>query len=286
MIRFKGCGTALVTPFRDGAVDMDAYRNLVMRQVASGIDFLVPLGTTAETPCLDDQEKIDLLLVTKEMAGQVPVVAGCGTNSLTSTVRNMELLSPCNPDAFLVVVPFYNKPTQEGMYQYFKAVAASTDKPLILYNVPGRTGANMLAETTLRLAEIPNIVAVKEASGKIDQILEIVRHAPDGFSVLSGNDDQTFELMKNGADGIVSVVSNLVPGRMKALTEALSAGRMEEAAVLDKGLAPLYKACFVESNPIPVKGGLSVLGLCSSEMRLPLTPAVESTMNLMKEILL
>ncbi len=188
-MKLSGCGTALVTPFhQDGEVDYPSYAELVKRQVKAGVDFLVPLGTTAETPCLEDWEKTEILSITKKYAGTLPVVVGCGTNSLAGTIKNIRILEPYGPDAFLVVVPYYNKPTQEGMYQYFKAVAESTGKAIVLYNVPGRTGANMLARTTLRLAEIPNIVAVKEASGKTDQIFDIVKHAPEGFAVISGND--------------------------------------------------------------------------------------------------
>ena len=172
-IDLTGCGTALITPFRNGEVDYDAFAALVDRQVAAGIDFLVPLGTTGETPCLEDDERIKVLQTAKEHGGDLPILVGGGTNSLKHTVRSMQMLDPHGVDAFLIVVPYYNKPTQEGQYQYFKAVAESTDKPIVLYNVPGRTGANMTAETTLRLAEIDNIVAVKEASGNRAQIEEI-----------------------------------------------------------------------------------------------------------------
>ncbi len=280
----RGTGTALVTPFRDGKVDDAALERLVVRQVEAGVDFLVPLGSTAETPCLEDAEKVDILRRVQSLSGGRPVVVGCGTNSLTATVRNIRLLEPLHPDAFLVVVPYYNKPTQEGMFQYFKAVSAATDIPLVLYNVPGRTGANMLASTTLRLAELPGIVAVKEASGQIPQIREILSGRPEGFAVLSGNDDQTLELMEAGADGVISVASNLEPARMKALTAAALCGKWAEARSLNGELAPLYDACFVESNPIPVKAGLSLLGLCSPEMRLPLTTAVESTFETLRRV--
>ena len=284
MNELKGLGTALATPFSGGRVDYDSYVKLVTRQVSKGVDFLVPLGTTAETPCLDDDEKVELLKLTRELCDK-PVIAGCGTNSLAGTLRNIKLLEPCGPDAFLVVTPYYNKPTQEGLYQYFKAVAECAGKPIVLYNVPSRTGVNMKAETTLRLAAIPNIIAVKEASGDLNQVLEIKRKAPKGFSVLSGNDDQTFPLMAGGADGIISVVSNIEPMLMSSLVRALQAGKIERARELNDRLIPLYKACFVESNPIAVKGGLSVMGLCRNECRLPLTPATSQTLALMKEII-
>ncbi len=283
MNRFKGLGTALVTPFREGVVDYEAFRKMVERQTDAGVDFLVPLGSTAETPCLEDSEKIMILDIAKEMSRGLPVVAGVGTNSLRSTISNMALLSAA--DAFLVVVPYYNKPVQRGLYEYFTAVAASTDKPVILYNVPGRTGTNMTAETVLRLAEIPNIVAVKEASGNIAQILEIKRSAPDDFSVLSGNDDETLPLMASGADGVISVASNVAPKEMAELVKAVRQSDLRKAIALNNRLMPLYHACFVESNPIPVKAALSLLGLCTSEMRLPLTKATDGTVELLREVL-
>ena len=281
----KGCGTALATPFKNGKVDFEAYKRLVTRQVEAGIHFLVPLGSTAETPCLENDEKIEMLRITRELCPDRPVVAGVGTNSPAATIRNIRLLEPYGPDAWLVVVPYYNKPTQQGLYEYFKAIAESTDKPIVAYNVPGRTGTNMTASTTLRIAEIPGIVAVKEASGKLDQIEEIVRNRPEGFSVLSGNDDQTFPIMRFGGDGIISVASNVAPGLMVQLVEAAAAGDWTKAEALDKKLAPLYDACFVESNPIPAKAALNLLGFCEPEMRLPLTTAVAPTFETMRKVL-
>ena len=285
MVDFKGLATALVTPFVDGEVDWKAFRNLVRRQVEAGVDFLVPLGSTAETPCLTDAEKVKILEIAREESNGLPIVAGAGSNSLTATVRNMRLLDGHGADAYLIVVPFYNKPTQEGLYQYFKAVAEETDRQVILYNVPGRTGTNMKTETTLRLAEIPNITAVKEASGDIAQIIDIKRQAPANFTVLSGNDDQTLPLMACGADGVISVASNVAPEQMKALTRAVAASDLKEAIRLNNSLMPLYHACFVESNPIPAKAALSLMGLCSDEMRLPLLPATVGTRTLLADVL-
>ncbi len=278
----KGCGTALVTPFTEsGEVDYLAYAEMVKRQVKGGVDFLVPLGTTAETPCLEDEEKIELLKITKQYAQGKPIIVGAGSNSLRHTIKNIQLLEPYGPDGYLVVVPYYNKPVQEGMYQYFKAVAESTEKSIVLYNVPGRTGSNMLPRTTLRLAEIPNIVAIKEASGKTDQIFDIVKHAPEGFTVLSGNDDQTFELMRDGVAGLISVASNIDPEKVSELVHTMAAGDYEMGAKQSAFLMPLFKNCFVESNPIPVKGGLSLMGLCRNDCRLPLTPATKETLQIM-----
>ena len=285
MVDFKGLATALVTPFVDGEVDWKAFRNLVRRQVEAGVDFLVPLGSTAETPCLTDAEKVKILEIAREESNGLPIVAGAGSNSLTATVQNMRLLDGHGADAYLIVVPFYNKPTQEGLYQYFKAVAEETDIQVILYNVPGRTGTNMKTETTLRLAEIPNVTAVKEASGDLAQIIDIKRQAPEGFTVLSGNDDQTLPLMACGADGVISVASNVAPEQMKALTRAVAASDLKEAIRLNNSLMPLYHACFVESNPIPVKAALSLMGLCSDEMRLPLLPATGGTRTLLADVL-
>lgn len=287
MINLQGCGTALVTPFTaDGAVDYNAYAALIDRQVAGGVDFLVALATTGETPTLSSEEKVRLLQLTHEHAPGLPVVVGCGSNSVPGTLANMELLEPYGADAWLVVVPFYNKPTQEGQYQYFKAVAASTDKPIVVYNVPGRTGANMTAETCLRLArDVDNIVATKEASGKFDQIEAILKDAPAGFSVLSGDDDMTLSIMKTGARGVISVASNIVPDRIAAMTKAALAGDYAQAEVVEETLKPLFKACFVESNPIPAKAALSLLGCCTPAMRLPLVPASEATTGLMAGVL-
>lgn len=285
MVDFKGLATALVTPFIDGEVDWKAFRNLVRRQVEAGVDFLVPLGSTAETPCLTDAEKVKILEIAREESNGLPIVAGAGSNSLTATVQNMRLLDGHGADAYLIVVPFYNKPMQEGLYQYFKAVAEETDRQVILYNVPGRTGTNMKTETTLRLAEIPNVTAVKEASGDLAQIIDIKRQAPANFTVLSGNDDQTLPLMACGADGVISVASNVAPEQMKALTRAVAASDLKEAIRLNNSLMPLYHACFVESNPIPAKAALSLMGLCRDEMRLPLLPATGGTRTLLADVL-
>ena len=284
-MEIKGCGTALATPFRDGRVDYEAYRRLVARQVEAGIHFLVPLGSTAETPCLEDEEKCRLLEITRELCPDRPVVVGVGTNSPAATVRNIRMLEPYGPDAYLVVVPYYNKPTQQGIYEYFSAVAASTSKGIVAYNVPGRTGTNMTAATALRVAGIPGIIAVKEASGDLGQIGGITKGRPGGFKVFSGNDDQTLPVMENGGDGVISVASNIAPAQMVCLVEALQAGDLEAAREWDRKLSPLYDACFVESNPIPAKAGLSLLGLCTPEMRLPLTTAVSSTFDAMKRVI-
>ena len=280
-INLSGCGTALITPFRNGEVDYDGFASLVDRQVAAGIDVLVPLGTTGETPCLEDNERIKVLQIAREHGAGLPIVVGGGTNSLKHTIRSMEMLEPYGVDAFLIVVPYYNKPTQEGQYRYFKAVAESTDKPIVLYNVPGRTGVNMTAETALRLAEIDNIVATKEASGNREQIMEILRNAPEGFQVLSGNDDDTLWMMENGGAGIISVASNVAPELLASFVKAIREGRTEEAHAWNEKLTPLFTNCFVESNPIPAKAAMAAMGLIENELRLPLVPSQQSTYDLM-----
>lgn len=284
-IFLRGCGTAMFTPFKDGKVDVQALAATTRRQVEAGIDFLVPLGTTGETPTLSDEEKLLVYKTVRAHAGSVPVVVGVGTNSVNGTLANMELLREA--DAFLVVVPFYNKPPQRGIYAYFKEIASHTPKPVILYNVPGRTGANCEAETTLALArDIPNIVAVKEASGKLEQIRTILAKRPDGFSVLSGNDDDTLSLMKDGgADGVVSVASNVCPVEMADFVHAAAAHNWAVADELERRLHPLFEALFVEPNPIPGKAAMAQLGLMENSLRLPLVPALAQTEEMMKNVL-
>ncbi len=272
----------MFTPFRDGKVDVPALIGTTRRQVEAGIDFLVPLGTTGETPTLSDAEKQLVFQTVREHAGGRPVVVGVGTNSVDGTLANMQLLAEA--DAFLVVVPYYNKPPQRGIYAYFKAIAAHTDKPIILYNVPGRTGTNCEAETTLALArDIPNIVAVKEASGKLDQLCRIVEGRPQGFSVLSGNDDDTLTFIRNGAHGVISVASNVCPQQMEQFLQAALSQDWTCAQAWEKRLQPLFKNLFVEPNPIPGKAAMAQLGLMENSLRLPLVPATPATGQLMKE---
>lgn len=280
----KGLGTALLTPFKGGEVDYDAFAATVDWQVEAGTDFLVPLGTTGETPTLSESEKLQVLRVALKHAKGKPVMAGVGTNSVAGTLANLRLLQ--DADAFLVVVPYYNKPPQRGIYEYFKAIAGATAKPVYIYNVPGRTGSNIEAETTLKLAnDIPNIAGIKEASGNIGQIKAILKDRPKGFSVLSGNDDDTCALMKDGADGVISVASNVMPSAMADFVHALQAGKFEEAEAMDKKLHPFFKALFVEPNPIPAKAAMAQLGLMENSLRLPLVKATAETEQLIKEIL-
>jgi len=283
----QGCGTALVTPFTpDGAVDYEAYARMVDRQVANGVHFLVPLATTGETPTLSAGEKTAIYQLVKEHAKGLPLMPGVGVNSLPDTLANIKLLEPLGADALLVVVPYYNKPTQQGQFEYFKAVAAETSLPIIIYNVPGRTGANMLPDTVIRLAnEVPNIRGIKEASGNYDQVSEIIRRAPEGFTVLSGDDDMTLAFMATGAHGVISVASNIAPKEVTQMVEAMQRGELEAARKLHHRLFPLFKACFVESNPIPAKAALEQLGVIGGTVRLPLAPASDATRALMQKVL-
>ena len=274
----------MFTPFRNGAVDVEALRATTERQVQAGIDFLVPLGTTGETPTLSNEEKLLVFHTVRDAAAGRPVVVGVGTNSVHGTLANMKLLREA--DAYLVVVPFYNKPPQRGIYGYFKTLAQATDKPVILYNVPGRTGTNCEAETTLALAhDVPNIVAVKEASGKLDQIEKIILGAPEGFQVISGNDDDTLAVMKMGGHGVVSVASNVAPREMAAFVHAAEEGDWPVAEELNRKMGPLFKNLFVEANPIPGKAAMAQLGLMENSLRLPLMKALDSTEALMRETL-
>ena len=284
---FKGCGTALVTPFfADGSVDYDAYAAMVDRQVASGVDFLVPLATTGETPTLSNQEKLEIFKLVRQHAPGVPLLPGVGSNSLPATLANIDLIAPLKPEGLLVVVPFYNKPTQQGQYDYFKAVAEHTMLPIVIYNVPGRTGANMLPDTVIRLAQdVPNIIGIKEASGKYDQVSEIIRRAPKDFAILSGDDDMTFAFMATGAHGVISVASNIAPKEVSDMAHELLRGHLEAARALHHRLFPLFKACFVESNPVPAKAALSLLGLTGASVRLPLSDASASTFETMQKVI-
>lgn len=282
---WKGCGTAVVTPFlEDGSVDYDSYARLLDRQVEAGVDFICLLATTAEAPTLSLEERKKMFAIAREHCAGLPLMVGCGSNSIPATLENIRQLP--GADAYLVIVPFYNKPTQEGMYLYFKEIAQAAPAPVIMYNVPGRTGVNMLASTALRIArEVPNVVGTKEASGDLRQCMAIIEGAPQGFSVLSGDDDMTFDIIRAGGHGVVSVASNVLPVELTRMTHLALEGHLQEAGSLNEALMPLMKGCFLESNPIPVKAALAQLGLCDARMRLPLTEASESTKESLREIM-
>ncbi len=274
----RGCGTALVTPFaRDGSVDEKALRALVDWQIAEGIHFLVPCGTTGEAVTMSADERRRVVEIVVERAkGRVPVVAGATSNDTRAAVEEAERMRDAGADFILSATPYYNKPTQGGLERHFEAVAEAAKRPVILYNVPGRTSVNLDARTALRLAEQPGIAGIKEASGNLGQIMDILESRPDGFSVLSGDDALTFALMALGGDGVISVVSNEVPGPMARLTELLRAGDLASARALQYKLVGLMKANFLESNPIPVKAALAIMGKIEDVLRLPLTPLSEA----------
>ncbi len=275
----KGAMTALVTPFTDGgAVDVEALRRLTAWQVESGIHGLVPCGTTGEGATLDDDEhRLVIATVVEAAAGRVPVVAGCGTNDTRRTVQAARRAAEAGATALLVVSPYYNKPNRSGMVEHYRAVAGATDLPVVLYNVPGRTGQNLGAALILELAALPGIAAVKEASGDLDQIAAVLAERPEGFAVLSGDDALALPTMALGADGIISVVSNEAPAEMAALTAAALEGDLRQARELHYRLLPLMRANFAESNPVPVKTAMALLGRCGPALRPPLGPPTEAT---------
>jgi len=270
----RGCGTALVTPFRrDGSLDEAALRRLVQFQLREGIDFLVPCGTTGETPTLEHDEYLRVIQIAlEEVNGRVPVIAGVGGNNTKKVIENTRGVRALGVQGVLAVTPYYNKPTQEGLYQHFKAIAESTDLPVILYNVPSRTASNIEPATVARLSGIPNVIAIKEASGSITQQMEVLDAVEPGFRVLSGDDAYTFPLMALGGLGVISVVSNQTPGLMTKLTHLMLEGKIDEARQLHFQLLPLMQANFIETNPIPVKAGLALMGLIEEVYRLPLVP--------------
>jgi 4-hydroxy-tetrahydrodipicolinate synthase len=274
-MRLHGCGTALVTPFQqDGSIDEPALRELVRWQDESGIDFLVPCGTTGETPTLTHDEWLRVIDITIETAGgRVPIMAGATSNNTREAVAKTKQASyRAGVDYILTATPYYNKPTQEGIYQHFAAIAKDSTKPLILYNIAGRTGTNIETATLLRLAEIENIIGVKEASGNIGQIAEVCATLPEDFLVFSGDDAITLAVIGLGGVGIVSVVSNEIPAEMTRLTNAALAGKWDTARLLFRKYLPLMQANFLESNPGPAKAVLAMMGRVQEIYRLPLVP--------------
>ena len=279
-MRLHGCGTALVTPFRrDGSLDEPALRSLVAWQVESGIDFLVPCGTTGETPTLTREEWLRVIQITIEIAGgRVPVVAGATSNSTAEAIEKAKAVAATpGVDVILTASPYYNKPTQEGQFQHFQAIAAAVRKPLLLYNVPGRTGANIEPATLARLAQIPNIIGVKEASGNISQIAEVFNAVPDTFLVFSGDDAITLPVIALGGVGIISVACNEIPSEMAAMTRAALDNDWTKARRIHRRYLPLMQANFIESNPLPVKAVLAMMGRIGEYYRLPLVPMKQET---------
>jgi 4-hydroxy-tetrahydrodipicolinate synthase len=286
-MQFRGCGTALVTPFRqDGSVDETALRNLVAWQVESGIDFLVPCGTTGETPTLSHDEWLQVIAITVEVvAGRCPIVAGATSNSTQDAINKAkELAALPEVNGILTASPYYNKPTQEGQYRHFRAIAEAVDKPIILYNVPGRTGANIEPATLARLAEVANIAGVKEASGNITQMAEVCNVVPEHFAVLSGDDAVTLPLIALGGVGIISVASNEIPREMSDMTRAALNNDWETARRIHRKYLPLMLANFIESNPLPVKAVLAMMGKIEEVYRLPMLPMRRDTRSRLQKV--
>jgi len=271
---FTGCGTAMVTPFRrDGSLDEAAVSRLAKRQVDAGIHFLVPCGTTGEVPTLTDEEQVRIVqLVVAEAKGRVPVLAGAGGYNTHEVIEAGKRMKAAGADGLLSVTPYYNKPTPEGLYQHYKAIGDAVGLPIVIYNVPGRTGCNVDPATLVRLSSIPQVVAVKEASGNMAQMAEICGLVPDSFIVLSGDDALTLPLMAIGGRGIISVASNEVPAEMSRMVECAEKGDFAGARALHKRLLPLLMVNFIESNPIPVKSAMASMGLLDEVYRLPMVP--------------
>jgi 4-hydroxy-tetrahydrodipicolinate synthase len=284
----SGCGTALVTPFKsDLSIDKSALERLVQFQIAEGIDFLVPCGTTGESATLSADEQLRVVETVLEVAnGRVPVIAGAGGNNTLRVIELARQYERMGVHGLLSVTPYYNKPTQEGIYQHFRAIAENTQLPIIIYNVPPRTAVNILPETAARLAQIPNIIGIKEASGDLSQIAELIYRAPSGFKVFSGDDALTLPIIALGGAGVISVASNQVPRKMTHLARAALEGRFEDARKLHAELFPLMKANFLETSPAPVKAALAMMGFIEEVYRLPLVPIRPETRQKLRAALI
>jgi 4-hydroxy-tetrahydrodipicolinate synthase len=284
---FTGCGTALVAPFKkDFSLDEEGVRNLIRRQIDAGINFLVPCGTTGESPTLKPAEHKRIVeIAVEEAKGKVPVLAGAGGYNTVEVIEMAKELEAIGADGILSVTPYYNKPTQEGLYQHYKAIAAAIKIPIMVYSVWGRTGINVLPATLERLSEIDNIIGVKEASGNINQMGKIINSTPDDFLVLSGDDSMTLPLLALGGRGLISVAANEIPAEMTALVAAGLAGDFERARKLHHQYLPLMDVNFIESNPIPVKAVMALMGLLEPVWRLPLTPPSEDSLKSIRKVM-
>ena len=284
---FKGSIVAIVTPMKNGKVDEEKLRELVDWQIEKGTDGIVPCGTTGESATLTYEEHCQVIdIVIDQVNKRVPVIAGTGSNSTHETIYLTEHAKKAGADGALVITPYYNKPTQKGLYDHFKAVAEAVDIPMILYNVPGRTAVNMLPDTVIELSKIKNIVGIKEASGSLDQAAEIIAGTDDDFVLLSGEDSLTYPLLCLGADGVISVATNIVPDLMADLVDSFFAGDFLKARELHYKLYPLFKAIFYETNPIPVKKALYLLGLIEDEIRLPLVTMSEENTEKLRQVMI
>lgn len=283
---FDGIHTALITPFRDGHIDEDAMRRMIEIQIEAGVAGVVPCGSTGESATLSHAEHRQVVeLVVDAAAGRVPVIAGTGSNSTREAIEFTAHARDAGAEAALLLSPYYNKPTQEGIYAHYAAVAQETGLPLLIYNIPGRTASNITPETVVRLANLPGIAGIKEASGDIDQMAHIIAHAPDDFAVLSGDDALTLPLLAIGGGGGISTTSNVAPNQMVALVRSFMNGKTDRAKEIHYSLLPLFDALFCETNPIPVKAACAALGWCSDEIRLPLTPLGDTHLEQLKVVM-
>jgi 4-hydroxy-tetrahydrodipicolinate synthase len=283
----RGCGTALITPFkRDETIDEHALRRLVEFQIEGGVDFLIPCGTTGESVTMTANEQVRVIEITIETAaGRVPVVAGAGGYNTREVIEKIDRFTELGVDAILSVTPYYNKPTQEGLFQHYRAIAEASSLPVILYNVPGRTGCNLEPATVERLSHWKPIYGIKEASGNISQIAEIASLVDESFKIFSGDDSIVLPVAALGGVGVVSVASNLLPKAVSDLCRACTEGRFEEARQLNRQLTPVFKALFIESNPIPVKAALAMIGMCEEVYRLPLVPMSPGNRDRLEQVL-
>jgi 4-hydroxy-tetrahydrodipicolinate synthase len=281
---FTGSMVALVTPFKDGKVDWPSLEGLVEFHIKNGTNGIVPCGTTGESATLDHREHHEVIeRVIKAVNKRVPVIAGTGSNSTAEAVELTRGAEKLGADGALMISPYYNRPTQEGIYQHYKKVASEAGIPIIVYNIPGRTGSKIEAETLARLAEIKNVAGVKEATGSIDQAIDVIRLCGDNLAVYSGEDSLTFSLMALGGKGVISTVANVAPKEMSQVTDACLKGNWESGRKLQLGLVPLIRSVFLETNPIPIKTALALMGKCTAELRLPLTPMSEGNLKKLKQ---
>jgi len=287
-MRFPGTYTALITPFRNGAIDVPAFQSLIERQIAAGIDGIVPVGTTGESPTLDTTEHIEVIRLAVEFAaGRCQVVAGTGANATAEAIELTQAAEALGATASLQVCPYYNKPSQEGLYLHFKAIANATKLPIMLYSVPGRSVVEIAPETAARLAaDCPNITAIKEAGGSVDRINQLVQALPEGFGILCGDDPLLLPFVSCGATGLVSVASNLIPETIVSLVKASLSGNFAEALILQKKFYPLMRGLMsLDVNPVPVKTAVALQGHCSAELRLPLAPMSEENIAKLTDLL-
>lgn len=283
---FQGSFVALVTPFKNGKIDEEALKNIIEFQVSNGTNGIVPCGTTGESATLSVEEHNQVVEITVQAVnGRIPVIAGSGSNSTGEAIKLTRHAKEVGANAALHITPYYNKPTQEGLYQHFKKIAGEVDIPIILYNVPSRTSVNMLPETTARLAEIKNIVGIKEATGNLQQISETIKLCGDNFSVISGDDANTLPIMAAGGNGVISVTANIAPEKISALCKSCLEGNFSDARKLHYELLDLNNIMFIETSPVPVKTSLSLMGKITGELRLPLTPLSESSLSKLKILL-